>query len=37
MLRVKRAPDPQSVALLVVVDQSLHLIFLWATAMLAVA
>jgi hypothetical protein len=37
MRRVKRIPDPQPVALVVAVDQSLHLISLWATALLAVA
>lgn len=37
MLRVKGTPAPQSLALTAVIDQSLHLISLWATALLAVA
>ena len=37
MQRVKRRPDPQSAVLTAAVDQSLHLICLWATALLAVA
>ena len=37
MLRVKRCPDPPPAGLTASVDQSLHLICLWATALLAVA
>ena len=37
MLRVKGRPDPQSLGLTAAVDQSLHLVCLWATALLAVA
>jgi Protein of unknown function (DUF3307) len=37
MLRVKRCPEPISVGLLTAVDQSIHLISLWATALLAIA
>jgi hypothetical protein len=37
MLHVKRCPDPPPAGLTAIVDQSLHLICLWATALLAVA
>jgi len=37
MLKVKRCPDPPPAGLTATVDQSLHLICLWATALLAVA
>jgi hypothetical protein len=37
MRRVKRCPDPPPALLTATVDQSLHLICLWATALLAVA
>jgi hypothetical protein len=37
MVRMKRTPDPQSAGLVAAVDQSTHLISLWATALLAVA
>lgn len=37
MIRVKRCPDPPPGLLTATVDQSLHLICLWATALLAVA
>ena len=37
MLHVKRCPDPPAAGLTAIVDQSLHLICLWATALLAVA
>lgn len=37
MLRVKRCPDPPPTGLTASVDQSLHLICLWATALLAAA
>ncbi len=37
MLRVKGSRDPQSAGLVAAVDQSLHLISLWGTALLAVA
>lgn len=37
MVRVKRCPDPPPSGLTTSVDQSLHLICLWATALLAVA
>lgn len=37
MIRVKRCPDPPPRGLTASVDQSLHLICLWATALLAVA
>jgi hypothetical protein len=37
MLRIKRCPDPPPAGLTASVDQSLHLISLWATALLAVA
>ena len=37
MVRVKHMSDPPPVPLTTVVDQSLHLICLWATALLAVA
>jgi hypothetical protein len=37
MLRIKRCPDPPPAGLTASVDQSLHLISLWATAMLVVA
>ena len=37
MVRVKRCPDPPPADLMVMVDQSLHLICLWAAALLAVA
>jgi Protein of unknown function (DUF3307) len=37
MRRVKGCPDPLSQGLVAAVDQSLHLISLWGTALLAVA
>jgi Protein of unknown function (DUF3307) len=37
MVRVKHMPNPPPVAFTAVTDQSLHLICLWATALLAVA
>lgn len=37
MLRVKRAPDPPPAGITASVDQALHLISLWAAALLAVA
>jgi Protein of unknown function (DUF3307) len=37
MLRVKGCPDPPPAGLTAAVDQSLHLVALWATALLAVA
>jgi len=37
MLRVKGCPDPPPGGLTAAVDQSLHLVALWATALLAVA
>jgi hypothetical protein len=37
MVRVKGCQDPPPVGLTASVDQSLHLICLWATALLAVA
>ncbi len=37
MLRVKGCPEPVSKGLLAAVDQSLHLLCLWGTALLAVA
>jgi hypothetical protein len=37
MLRVKRCQDPPPATLTATVDQSLHLICLWGTALLAVA
>jgi hypothetical protein len=37
MLKVKRCPPPPPAGLTASVDQSLHLVSLWATALLAVA
>lgn len=37
MVRVKRSPDPPPSGLSLAVDQSLHLICLWGTALLALA
>lgn len=37
LVKVKGCPDPPPPSLAVMVDQSLHLICLWATALLAVA
>ena len=37
MIKVKRCPDPPPAGLTASVDQGLHLICLWATALLAVA